>query len=194
MDRAIPDKHLLLRDVLASREKWGSRPSDVTPEPVGPGEESVWDYPRPPVIKPAEALVSVVFAGREVARSERAVRVMETAGAPVYYLPPDDVDLALLKLVEGYSVCEWKGAAVYFDVVVEGRIAERAAFSYPDPFDDLKEGYTALARWIGFYPARMDACFVGKERALSQPGSVYAGWVLKKTKGPIKGAPGSSHW
>ena len=53
----------------------------------GPGQESVWDYPRPPRVVPDGRRVRVEVAGVVVAESVRAVRVLETAGAPCWYLP-----------------------------------------------------------------------------------------------------------
>ncbi|MEP3279677.1 MAG: DUF427 domain-containing protein [Stappiaceae bacterium] len=190
----LPAKNDVLARVAAHRSKWGPRPTHVIPEPVGPGEESVWDYPRPPVIEAVTAPVRVLFAGEVIAASTQAVRVLETAGAPVYYISPDDVRMDTLIVRDGYSLCEWKGAALYYDVLIAGKRADQAAFSYPDPLDDLTEGYGALAGWIGFYPGRVDACFVGDEKVTPQPGGVYAGWITKAIKGPIKGAPGTEGW
>lgn len=190
----LPSKNELLTRVAAARVKWGPRPIDVVPEPVGPGEESVWDYPRPPVIEAVAEPIRVVFAGQVIASSTKAVRVLETAGAPTYYISPDDVRQDALRVHEGFSICEWKGAAIYYDVHVGAQSAEQAAFSYPDPLDDLAEGYASLAGWIGFYPGRVDACFVGEESVTPQTGGIYAGWITRAVKGPIKGAPGTEHW
>lgn len=191
---SLPDKQGLLRQAAPRRGFWGPRPAHVRREQVGPGEESVWDYPRPPVIRPAGGRIRIDFAGETVAESDRAVKVCETAGAPVYYLPPDDVRTERLVPVDGVSVCEWKGAAVYFDLAVGERRSPQAAFSYPDPFDDLDEGYSAIAGWIGFYAGRVDAAWVGAEQARPQPGGLYAGWITDKIKGPVKGGPGSEGW
>lgn len=190
----LPSKSEILTRVAAGRVKWGPRPADVIPEPVRPGEESVWDYPRPPVIEAVVEPIRVLFADQVVASSTKAVRVLETAGAPTYYIAPEDVCQDALRVREGFSICEWKGAAIYYDVHVGARLAEQAAFSYPDPLDDLAEGYASLAGWIGFYPARVDACFVGEEKVTPQTGGIYAGWITKAIKGPIKGAPGTEHW
>ena len=194
LEMLLPSKKELLTRVAADRLKWAPRPTDVVPEPVGPGEESVWDYPRPPVIDAVVEPVRAQFADRVIASSTKAVRVLETAGAPTYYIAPDDVRLDVLRDREGFSICEWKGAAIYYDVHVGGQLAEQAAFSYPDPLDDLVEGYASLAGWIGFYPGRVDACIVGEERVTPQPGGIYAGWITEAIKGPIKGAPGTEHW
>ena len=80
--------------ILQAREKWQyrgqSRPDFA--EATGPEEESVWDYPRPPRIEAVGQLVTVMHNGSAVAISSNAMRVLETAGAPTIYLPPEDVD------------------------------------------------------------------------------------------------------
>ncbi len=190
----LPPKAELLNAARAHRGQWGPRPNDVTPDPVGPGDESVWDYPRPPEIRPATARARVVFAGETIADSANVLRVVETAGAPVYYFPPADVRQGALVEAASVSVCEWKGAAQHYDIVVGGRRADGAAFAYPDPFDDPECDFSAIAGYVGFYPARVDACYVGDERVAPQPGNVYAGWVTRAIKGPIKGGPGTGHW
>ena len=183
----------LLSRLKPHREGWGSRPADVTPEPAGPGEESVWDYPRPPLVREAPGRVIVRHGGVTIADTPRALEICETAGAPVPYIPPEDVALDYLRRARGASLCEWKGEAVYFDVVTPQGVARKAAFAYPDPLDDLGRGYEKIAGWIGFYPALVEA-FLGGERVKPQPGGLYAGWVTSNLKGPIKGAPGTGHW
>lgn len=190
----LPDKAALFKRATQARSQWGPRPGDVEPEPAGPGEESVWDYPRPPQIRPAPAPARVEFAGAVIAASDRAARVVETAGAPVYYFPPSDVSTSHLQRGGPVTVCEWKGAAVHYDIVVEGRRARAAAFAYLDPFDEPPCDFSAIAGWFGFYPARIDAAYVGDERVRPQPGGLYAGWVTDAVKGPIKGAAGTGHW
>jgi len=194
----LPDKKALLAQVRDYRDSWsgGQKPSA---EPAGPGEESVWDYPRPPEIRPVDfgrgpLDCRVVFEGHDLARSSRVLRVCETAGAPVYYFPPEDVDETRLRMTDQQSVCEWKGVAVYYDIVGTERTARNAAFTYPDPFDDLGCGFEKIAGWYGFYCAMVDAGFVGEEKATPQPGGVYAGWVTHHIKGPVKGAPGTGGW
>jgi uncharacterized protein (DUF427 family) len=165
------------------------RPQPDTP---GPGQESVWDYPRPPRIDATTDVVEVRFAGVLIARSTRAVRVCETASPPTYYLPPDDVDQRYLRPGYGRSTCEWKGEARYWSVVVgeapEQRV-DNAAWSYAEPW----EGYERLAGWFGFYPGRVE-CSVGDERVRPQTGDFYGGWVTDAVVGPWKGEPGTGHW
>ncbi len=134
------------------------------------------------------------FAGLAVADSRRALRVVETAGAPVYYLPPADVVLGCLVPAEGWSLCEWKGVARYWDLVVGDWRSDAAAWSYPDPLTDLGQGYDRLRDYLAFYPDRVDACWLGDERVSPQPGGFYGGWVTSRIVGPLKGVPGSQDW
>jgi uncharacterized protein (DUF427 family) len=129
--------------------------------------------------------------GKRVAATDRGVRVLETAGAPTYYFPPDAVDLAELTFVDQWSMCEWKGLAQQIDIDrVEARSRiENAGWSYRRVFEEFFE----LVDWISFYPARVD-CFVGDEQARPQPGGYYGGWVTDELAGPIKGGPGSGGW
>lgn len=164
----------------------------MSPERIapGPGQESAWDYPRPPRVEDAEAHLRVVFNGATVADTRRGRRVLETSHPPVYYFPPDDVDQACLEEASGHTWCEWKGRASYYHVTVGDRRAERAAWVYRDP----REGYEAIKDYVAFYPAPMDGCYVDGERARPQPGGFYGGWVTDDVVGPFKGTPGSQGW
>jgi uncharacterized protein (DUF427 family) len=163
------------------------RPQRIEP---GPGQESVWDYPRPPRVEPSTRRLRVVVDGVTVADSRRAVRVLETAGAPAYYVPPEDVRTDLLVPAQGNTVCEWKGTASYFHVQVGDRVARKAAWTYPDPNPE----YAELQGWLAFYPARVDACLLDDEMARPQPGSFYGGWVTDDIVGPFKGERGTETW
>jgi uncharacterized protein (DUF427 family) len=160
------------------------------PDRVGPGEESVWDYPRPPRLEPERREVRVELAGQVIARSRRALRVCETAGPPTIYVPPEDVRMELLEPSAQGSFCEWKGAARYFSVRVGERLARDAAWSYPEP----RPPYEALRDRLAFYPGRVDACFLADERVEPQPGRFYGGWITREIRGPFKGEPGSEGW
>jgi len=59
----------------------------------GPGQESVWDYPRPPQVEEVPKRIQIVFNGLLIADAVRAQRVLETSHPPMYYIPPKDVCL-----------------------------------------------------------------------------------------------------
>ena len=156
----------------------------------GPGQESVWDYPRPPRLEDVEKKVKVVFGGVTLAYTTRAKRVLETSHPPVYYVPPEDIRMEHLEPAGGRSYCEWKGVAGYYDVAADGRREERAAWCYPDPVP----AYAALKDHVAFYPSRMDACWVDGEKVEAQEGDFYGGWITPDIVGPFKGAPGTRGW
>lgn len=190
----LPDDPDFVRRLTEHRESWkfARRPANI--EVPAPGQESVWDYPRPPEVREAEAPMKIVFGGEVVAATSRGLKVCETAGAPVYHFPPEDVRQEFLKDVPGGSFCEWKGEARYFDLSVSGRTAEKAVYCYPDPLDDLGQGFSRIAGWFVFYAGLVDEAWVGDEQAMPQPGGYYAGWVTSRITGPIKGVPGSESW
>jgi len=166
-----------------------SPPTRIEP---GPGQESVWDYPRPPRIEPSTRRVRIVFNGVTIADSTRAVRVLETSSPPTYYLPPEDVTPGVLRPAqdERTTWCEWKGRASYVDLVVGDRVSERAAWRYENPRTDFE----SIAGWIAFYPGRVDACYLDEERVRPQDGTYYGGWVTDEIVGPYKGEPGTEGW
>lgn len=152
--------------------------------------ESVWDYPRPPRVEPARRPVRVEFAGRTVAASDRALRLLETSHPPVYYIPLDDVEAEVLQSSARTSYCEFKGRARYHTLRVGDRVSHDAAWSYPDP----SPGFEALKDHLAFYASRVDACYVGDERVTAQPGDFYGGWITRDLVGPFKGGPGTAGW
>jgi uncharacterized protein (DUF427 family) len=176
----------------AQREKWRTflrtRPTDIVRP--GPGQVSVWDFPRPPRVEPVPDRVLIAYGGRIVVESLGALRVCETASPPVYYIPPADIDAEFLQPSDRTSFCEWKGVARYWTVAVGSRVARDAAWSYPEP----DPGYESIRDYLAFYPRRMDACYVGEHRVEPQPGFYYGGWITPELVGPFKGIPGSGSW
>ncbi|TLM99344.1 MAG: DUF427 domain-containing protein [Actinobacteria bacterium] len=158
--------------------------------PPGPGQESVWDYPRPPRIEQVRTALRVTFGGQVIAETRRAIKYMETSHPPVYYFPPDDVHLELLSRSPKTSVCEYKGIARYYSVRVGSKTAPDAVWGYPEP----KSPYLALAGFLAFYPQAMDECTVDGETVGAQGGSFYGGWITKRIVGPFKGGPGTIDW
>ncbi|GAC1644156.1 MAG: DUF427 domain-containing protein [Herpetosiphon sp.] len=164
-----------------------ARPQRIAP---GPGQESVWDYPRPPRVELSAARIRIMFQGVVIADSQRAQRVLETSHPPVYYVPPDDIRMEFLVEARGTTVCEWKGAASYWDVVVIGNRVPHAAWSYPRPTPD----FAVLQRYLAFYPSKMDSCTVNDEPVVAQPGDFYGGWITSNIVGPFKGDAGTMGW
>ncbi|KRF09224.1 hypothetical protein ASH00_06200 [Arthrobacter sp. Soil782] len=162
----------------------------ITRDQPGPGQESVWDYPRPPRVESYPGVVVLEFGGQEIARTQRAMRVLETSHPPVFYVPQADFAPGTLHRVEGTTWCEFKGAATYYDVVAGSERAERSAWTYLEP----TAGFEQLSGTVAVYPGRMDRCLVDNEVVQAQPGDFYGGWITSKVVGPFKGPPGTWGW
>jgi len=160
------------------------------PIPPGPGQESVWDYPRPPRLEAVDEDVEIFFASRSIAYTDAPLRVLETSHPPVYYVPPDSVAAGVLQPNGRTSYCEFKGTARYFDLVLHDERSKDAAWAYDDP----SPGFEAMAGYVGFYPARVESVLLDGEAVQAQPGGFYGGWITTSVVGPFKGLPGTLDW
>jgi uncharacterized protein (DUF427 family) len=178
------------QDLLAKR-LWRHRGQVRPPFAIEPREdqESVWDYPRPPVLAPDERLIEFRMRELIIGSTNRAVRILETASPPTYYLPREDIQTEFLRPATGSSFCEWKGQASYFHVLSGNKLIEQAAWSYEQPL----AAFTGITGHISFYPGRVD-CYVDGERARPQAGGFYGGWITNEVVGPFKGDPGTGGW
>jgi uncharacterized protein (DUF427 family) len=156
----------------------------------GPGQESVWDYPRPPRLERSHRRLRIVFNRAVIAETTGAWRVLETSHPPVYYLPPEDIREEYLEPTSRSSFCEWKGRARYVTVRVGDRTAESAGWGYPDPV----LAFAPIKDHLAFYAHLMDECTVDGEVVRPQPGNFYGGWITNDVVGPFKGEPGSWGW
>lgn len=163
------------------------RPTPLRP---GPGQESVWDYPRPPRVEPTGSQIEIRLGGQVVARTTAALRVLETSHPPTYYLPVSAFAEGVLRPAAGSSYCEWKGDASYLDVVTAARTAARAGWTYPRP----SPGFEVLVGHVAVMPGAMDACTVDGEVVVPQEGGFYGGWITSRVVGPFKGGAGSRGW
>ncbi|WP_129633688.1 DUF427 domain-containing protein [Candidatus Oscillochloris fontis] len=156
----------------------------------GPGQESVWDYPRPPRLEPTRRQIRIIFQGIEIVNTCRAYRVLETSHPPVYYLPPDDIQMQYLRPTSRRSVCEWKGQATYYTLRIGDARVVDVAWTYLNPTPT----FAAIAGYLAFYVRPMDACYVDTELVTPQPGEFYGGWITSEIVGPFKGSPGTWGW
>ena len=154
------------------------------------GQESVWDYPRPPRVEPSAKTIEIIFDGRTLAKTGRAWRVLETSHPPVYYVPLEDINREMLRPTPQSSYCEWKGAASYYTVASGDKVAVNAGWYYPEP----TPAFEPIRDYVAFYPSEMDACWVDGERVQAQPGDFYGGWITSDIVGPFKGGAGSLGW
>lgn len=159
-------------------------------DPAGSGQESVWSYPRPAIAQPSPSHILIEHGGRIIAETRAAIRTIETSHPPSYYIPPEDIAADVLRRAGGSSFCEWKGAAVYWDVVVGEAVLPRVGWSYPSP----TASFAMLRDHVAFYAGPFDRCAVDGETVTPQAGGFYGGWITSKVAGPFKGGPGTGGW
>lgn len=153
------------------------------------GQESVWDYPRPPAVVPDRRHVVVQQGNIVLAESRSTVRVLETASPPTFYIPPSDVQLQFFSSQRGSSFCEWKGQATYWSLQLDTKRWPSVGWSYEHP----SSAFEMIGGFLSFYPGQLE-CYVEGERVRSQPGGFYGGWVTDEVVGPYKGEPGTGGW
>lgn len=156
----------------------------------GPGQESVWDYPRPPLVRACHDRIEVVLGGRVICTTDHSWQVLETSHPPTFYLPRESFMPGSVQDAPGTSVCEWKGQARYLSLIGGNRTADRAAWYYPDP----RPGFEMLAGHLALYAGRVDRCTVAGVEVIPQAGSFYGGWITPNVVGPFKGEPGTLGW
>ena len=162
----------------------------LKPDPIRPGQESVWSFPRPAIAEQTTAHVVIEHAGMIVADTRASIRTLETSHPPSYYIPREDIAPGMLRLADGTSHCEWKGAGVYWDIVVGDQVLPRVGWSYPQP----TPAFLALSDCIAFYAGPFDRCSIDGETVVPQAGRFYGGWITGKVAGPFKGGPGTNGW
>ncbi|MCY7397999.1 MAG: DUF427 domain-containing protein [Sphingomonas bacterium] len=160
------------------------------PDPAGAGQQSVWSFPRPPIAAASAAHVLIEHRGRTIADTRTSVRTLETSHPPSYYIPPGDIVPDVLRRAAGTSFCEYKGTAIYWDVVIGELVLPRVGWSYPDP----TRAFAALRDHVAFYAGPFDRCSVDGDTVLPQPGNFYGGWITPDLAGPFKGIAGSMGW
>jgi uncharacterized protein (DUF427 family) len=173
------------------RDAWqhrGQHRPDFAVEPQA-GQESVWDYPRPPIYVVDERSVVVRVGGTVLAESNKSIRALETGSPPAFYLPADAFNWAALTPSRRETFCEWKGVASYFDVLTPDGVIEAGVWTYKTPLPDAE----AIAGWCSCYPEQLQ-CEVAGEPVQAQAGRYYGGWVTSELVGPWKGEPGTGHW
>lgn len=165
-------------------------PANIQPEKPKSGQESVWDYPRPPRVEPVTENIRVIFDGKIIANTNKAFRVLETSHPPSYYIPLNDINTEYLIKTDRSSFCEFKGHANYYTVETQNKATPNSAWYYPNP----SRGFEQIRDHVSFYASKMDECYVGDERVKPQAGDFYGGWITSKVVGPFKGEAGTYGW
>lgn len=148
-----------------------------------PGQESVWDYPRPPSLQRSDRRIRVRLGGALIVDTRNSWRVCETSHPPVHYIDPQDFAPGSLSLGDGASFCEYKGSATYWHITGEAVRRNNAGWSYEDPSPDFR----AMRGAVAVYPGLMDEVLLDGEPVIAQAGGFYGGWITSDVVGPFKG-------
>jgi len=108
---------------------------------------------HPITVEPNSRRVRVTFNGRVVAESARALLMREGKHPPVFYIPREDADAALLERTDHSTYCPYKGNASYFSIRAGERMSENAIWTYEQPYSAVAE----IKNYLAFYPNRVDA-------------------------------------
>ena len=153
-------------------------------------KENVWDYPRPAICQKHKGIIEVIVDNKTIAKTNNALRVIETSHPPTYYFPPEDVVMNLLKKNKSNSFCEWNGIANYIDLHLDKIKILNIGWFYKSP----KTEFQPIKDYISFYASKAEKCIVNGEIVKKQEGEFYGGWITKNLTGPFKGAKGTSFW
>ncbi|HYG87189.1 MAG TPA: DUF427 domain-containing protein [Azospirillum sp.] len=107
---------------------------------------------HPITVVPNPNRIRVVFAGRVVAETTRALTLKEATLPAVQYIPREDADMALFERTTHATHCPYKGDAAYYSLRVGGRAAENAVWTYESPYPAV----AMIAQHLAFYPNRVD--------------------------------------
>lgn len=107
---------------------------------------------RPLGIAAHPGRVRVLFEGHELADSGDVLVLHEQGHEPVFYFPPEDVQMSSLRRNDHATQCPFKGTARYYTIMRDGHVIEDVAWSYETPFDDC----ALIAGRLAFYPRHVD--------------------------------------
>ena len=165
-------------------------PMKPKPVPPGPGQESVWDYPRPPRLEAVAEQVEVVFAGRSIAFTDAPLRVLETSHPPVYYVPPDSVEAGVLEPNGAHVVLRVQGRRPLLRPGGGRQALEGRGLDLRRARPRLR-GHGRLRRLL---PGPDGVRLLDGEAVQAQPGGFYGGWITTSVVGPFKGLAGTLDW
>ncbi|SMF89726.1 Uncharacterized conserved protein, DUF427 family [Azospirillum oryzae] len=107
---------------------------------------------HPITIIPNPNRIRVVFAGRVVAETARALTLTEATLPVVQYIPRADADMTAFERTGHTTHCPYKGDATYYSLRVGDRIAINAVWTYETPYPAV----AAIREYLAFYPERVD--------------------------------------
>jgi uncharacterized protein (DUF427 family) len=128
--------------------------------------------------------VQVDYDGHAIADTRRALTLQESTYPAVLYIPREDVSMDYLTRTERHTYCPYKGEASYFTILMDGRFAENAVWSYEDPYPAMAQ----IKDHLAFYPNQVAI------RELDEPGAPDAIREAIEHTDDGSGASQLDHW
>jgi len=159
--------------IEANRAQWRYRGQErprfaIAPRP---GQESVWDYPRPPRLAPDSREVVLRLGSVEIARSSQTIRVLETASPPTFYIPPDDVTMKAMERAVDGSLASGKDRPP----IGPSRCQVRGLSAWAGVIPSLSQALRRYAIILPFTPHRLNVLSMAYAFSPSRAGFMAAG-------------------
>ena len=135
-------------------------------------------------LEAAARRVRARYKGRVIADSDGVLMLREAGYHPVAYFPRQDVSMEYLSRSERRSFCPYKGHASYFTILMDGKLAQDAGWSYENPFPAME----VIGERIAFFPHPVEVYAAEETRLGPSPDEV----VLHTDAGD--GVSQDPHW
>jgi uncharacterized protein (DUF427 family) len=89
-------------------------------------------------------MAKAIWNGAVLAESEQTIIVEGN-----HYFPRDSINEKYFRKSRETTICPWKGAASYYDIVVDGQTNSGGAWYYPTPRHAAREIKDHVAIWRG---------------------------------------------
>jgi len=156
------------------------------PEPKIPGPD------HPITVTATPKRMQVRYGDHVIADSAMALTLQESTYPAVIYFPREDVSMEFFSRTEKTTHCPYKGDANYYTILMDGRFADNAVWTYEHTYPAMESIQDRLA----FYPNQVEIYEVGdaddaaavKEAVLHTDDG--AGSSQKEPWAPTVGEPG----
>jgi len=121
------------------------------PEPKIPGPD------HPITVTATPKRMQVRYGDHVIADSAMALTLQESTYPAVIYFPREDVSMEFFSRTEKTTHCPYKGDANYYTILMDGRFADNAVWTYEHPYPAMESIRDRLA----FYPNQVEIYEVG---------------------------------
>lgn len=110
-------------------------------------------------IVPAKTRWRVMYGEHVIADTGDALILEEKNYPPAVYFPRQDVSMEFLSRTEHSTHCPYKGDAAYYSIMMDGRLAENAVWTYEEPYPAMK----SIGGRLAFYTDKVEVYPVADE-------------------------------